>query len=192
MANTLCVGTLNVRSINNKLKRRVLYNYLRKYKIDVACLQETYINNNTIHDMQKEWRGNIFHIQGTNRSSGLVILTSSKIMHEEMEIVKKTDRILIIKLKISNVVYTFVNCYAPNTTTDKVNFLHQLQDEIQEIETDSLWAAGDFNFALEQTDNIAGLPHHEREVTTQRNARKIRHSQHLENKPSRQKRVHMV
>ena len=137
MANTLCVGTLNVRGINNKLKRRVLYNYLRKHKIDVACLQETYINNNTIHDIQKEWRGNIFQIQGTNRSNGLVILTSSKIMHEEMEIVEKTDRILIIKLKISNVVYTFVNCYAPNTTTDKVNFLHQLQDEIQEIETDS-------------------------------------------------------
>ena len=61
---------------------------------------------------------------------------------------------------------TFVNCYAPNTATDKVNLLHQLQDEIQEIETDSVWVAGDFNVALEQTDNIAGLPHHEREVTT--------------------------
>ena len=53
MANTLCVGTLKVRGINNKLKRRVLYNYLRKHKIDVACLQDTYINNNTIHDMKK-------------------------------------------------------------------------------------------------------------------------------------------
>ncbi len=39
--------------------------------------------------MQKEWRGNIFHIQGTNRSNGLVIWTSSKIMHEEMEIILK-------------------------------------------------------------------------------------------------------
>ncbi len=52
-------------------------------------------------------------------------------MHEEMEIVKNkttttktTHIILIIKLKISNVVYTFVNCYAPNTTTDKVNFFY--------------------------------------------------------------------
>ena len=45
-------------------------------------------------------------------------------MHEEMEIIFKkiNNRILIIKLKISNVVYTFVNCYAPNTATDKVNF----------------------------------------------------------------------
>ena len=39
-------------------------------------------------------------------------------------------------------------------------------DGIQEIETDSLCVAGDFNVALEQTDNMAGLPHHEREVTT--------------------------
>ena len=86
-------------------------------------------------------------------------------MHEEMELVErnkkqKTDRILIIKLNISNVVHMFVNCYAPNTTTDKVNLLHQLQDEIQEIKTDSLWVAGDFNVALEQTDNIADLSHY--------------------------------
>ena len=51
-----------------------------------------------------------------------------------------------------------------------MNFLQQLQDEIQETETDSLneslWTASNFNAALEQTDNIAGLPHHGRVVTT--------------------------
>ena len=41
--------------------------------------------------MKRERRGNIFHIQRTNRNNGLVILTSSKIMHEEMELVKKTE-----------------------------------------------------------------------------------------------------
>ena len=92
-------------------------------------------------------------------------------MHEEMELVEeKTNRIPTIKLNISNAVHTYINCYAPNITTDIVNFLQQLQDEIQETETDSLneslWTASDFNAALEQTDNIAGLPHHGREVTT--------------------------
>ena len=44
--------------------------------------------------------------------------------------------------------------------------MHQLQDEIQEIDTDSLSVAGDFNVAFEQTDNIAEVyPHREREVT---------------------------
>ena len=37
------------------------------------------------------------------------------------------------------------------------------------METDSVWVAGDFNTTLEQADNIAGLPHHEREVATFKN-----------------------
>ena len=58
----------------------------------------------------------------------LAILTSSKMMHEEMELVEeKTNRIPTIKLKISNAVHTYINCYAPNVTTDIVNFLQQLQ-----------------------------------------------------------------
>ena len=87
-------------------------------------------------------------------------------MNEETELVKETDCILIIKITIDNVVHTVVNCYAPYTTIEKINFLHQLQEELQDIETDSLWVAGDFNIALEQADNIAGLPHHPREVAT--------------------------
>ena len=47
-----------------------------------------------------------------------------------------------------------------------INFLHQLQEELQDIETDSLWVTGDFNIAPEEADSIAGLPHHERKVAT--------------------------
>ena len=166
MANTFCVGTLNVRGLNNKLKRRALFNYLRRHKVDIACLQETYIKSDTIHDITREWRGQVFHRHGTSRSNGLLILIGTKLMNEEAELVKETDRILIIKITINNVVHTVVNCYAPNTTIEKINFLHQLQEELQDIETDSLWVTGDFNIALEQADNIAGLPRHEREVAT--------------------------
>ena len=166
MANTFCVSTLNVRGLNNKLKRRALFKYLRRHKVDIACLQETYIKSDTIHDIKIEWRGQVLHRHGTSRSNGLLILTGTKLMNEETELVKETDRILIIKITINNVVRTVVNCYAPNTTIEKINFLHQLQEELQEIETDSLWVTGDFNIALEQEDNIAGLPHHQREVAT--------------------------
>ena len=166
MANSFCVGTLNVRGLNNKLKRRALFNYLRRHKVDIACLQETYIKSDTLHDIKREWRGQVFHRHGTSRSNGLLTLIGTKLMNEETELVKETDRILIIKITINNVVHTVVNCYAPNTTIEKINFLHQLQEELQDIETDSLWVTGDFNIALEQADNIAGRPHHQREVAT--------------------------
>ena len=166
MANTFFVGTLNVRGLNNKLKRRALFNYLRRHKVDIACLQETYIKSDTIHDITREWRGQVFHRHGTSRSNGLLTLIGTKLMNEETELVKETDRILIIKITINNVVHTVVNCYAPYITIDKLNFLHQLQEELQDIDTDGLWVARDFNIVLEQADNIAGLPHHERKVAT--------------------------
>ena len=164
MANTFCVGTLNVRGLNNKLKRRALFDYLRRHKVDIACSQETYIKSDTIHGIKREWGGQVFHRHGTSRSNGLLILIGAKLMNEETELVKETDRILITKITLNNVVHTVVNCYAPNT--EKINFLHQLQEELQDIETDSVWVAGDLNIALEQADNIAGLPHHKREIAT--------------------------
>ena len=56
MANTICVGTRNVRGLNNKLKRRTLFNYLRRHKVNIAYLQETCIKSDTIHDIKREWR----------------------------------------------------------------------------------------------------------------------------------------
>ena len=77
-------------------------------------------------------------------------------MCEVMELAKtkQNKKILIIKLKITNAVHTHVNCYAPNTTMDKVNFLHQLQDTGNRNRL--LTGSHQFNVALEKTDNIAG------------------------------------
>ena len=122
MANTFCVGTLNVRGLNNKPKRGVLFDYLRRHEINIAYLQETYIKSDTIYDIKREWRGEVFHRHGTSRSNGLVILIGAKLMNEKTALVKETDGILIIQIKINNVVHTVVNCYAPNTTTEKSTF----------------------------------------------------------------------
>ena len=111
---------------------------IEKINTDRLCLQETYIKSDTIHDIKREWRGEVFHRHGTSRSNGLLILISTKLMNEETELVEETDRILIIKIIINNVVHTVVNCYAPYTTIEKINFLHQLQEELQDAETVSL------------------------------------------------------
>ena len=73
---------------------------------------------------------------------------------------KETNRTLIVKVSINDNIHTIVNCYAPNSSTEKIEFLNNLQQDIQAIQTDSLWLAGDFNIALCPTDNIAGRPHH--------------------------------
>ena len=96
MANTFFVGTLNVRGLNNKLKRRALFKYLRRHKVDIACLQETFIKFETIHDITREWRGQVFHRHGTSRSNGLLILIGTRVMNEETELVKKNKLIVYL------------------------------------------------------------------------------------------------
>ena len=80
MANTFCVDTLNVRGLNNSPKRRALFNFLQRHKIDIAYLQETYIKSDTIHDIKREWREQVFHRNGTSRSNGLLILIGTKLI----------------------------------------------------------------------------------------------------------------
>ena len=79
---------------------------------------------------------------------------------------KETDRTLIVKVSISDNVHTIANCYAPNSLTEKIEFLNNLQQDLQAIQADSLWLAGDFNITLCPTDNIAGRPHHRTERDT--------------------------
>ena len=74
-----------MRGFNNKLKRRALFNQLRKQKIDIARLQETYVKNDTIQDIKREWKGKIFYRIGTSRSNGLLIFIDSKLVYEAGE-----------------------------------------------------------------------------------------------------------
>ena len=87
-------------------------------------------------------------------------------MYEEVKLVKEMGQIIVVQILINNTTHTVVNCYALNITAEKIQFINQLKDEVQNIETDSLWVAGNFNITLEQIDIIAGPPHPEREVTT--------------------------
>ena len=166
MANSYRIGTLNVRGLNNKRKWRAVFGYLRKHKIDIACLQETHIKNDSIREVEGEWKGKVLYKQGTNRSKGLITLIRPTLSENKTEVVKETDWTLIVKVSINNNIHTIVNCYAQNSSTEKIEFLNNLQQDIQAIQTDSLWVAGDFNIALCPTDNTAGRPHHRTERDT--------------------------
>ena len=60
--------------------------------------------------------------------------------------------------------HTIVNCYAPSTTSEKIAFLDQLTNALQENESDFTWLVGDFNIAMNEIDNVAGLPHSDKEI----------------------------
>ena len=164
MANEICIGTLNVRGLRNTTKRKAIFKYLRDSNLHVTCLQETYITENIVAQIKREWGGELFYMPGTANSNGLVTLLSKKIVYDIIEIKRINSRMLIIKITVQGALHTIVNCYAPKTTTEKITFLEQLTNALQDNETDYTWVTGDFNIAMNVIDNVAGLPHPAKEI----------------------------
>ena len=115
------VASLNCRGLNKKLKRKSIFNLCSNYTI--SCLQETYINDQKRNLWELDWKGSFYHVNGTSNSNGLIILIDSKIEKENIKVVLKKDRVLCLKITISDSIFFVANVYAPCSKKDKLSFL---------------------------------------------------------------------
>ena len=79
--------SLNVRGLNNSIKRRKIFRWLHRQNAHCFFLQETYSTEQSIDIWQLEWGGNIFYSHGTNHSKGVMILVNPGF---QFEVVKST------------------------------------------------------------------------------------------------------
>ena len=122
----LRVVSLNVRGLRNAKKRRTLFYSFRKEKYDVICLQETYLDKNDMHLLNKEW-GSAFHYsEGTHKSKGLLTLFSKNVNSNEISQVRTTDRSIVSKIKVDENLMIFINVYAPCIISEKIKFLDDI------------------------------------------------------------------
>lgn len=66
--------SLNVRGLNREVKRQAIYEYIKKNKVDVCFLQETYSSDNCENKWSMEWEGEMLFSHGTSHSRGVLIL----------------------------------------------------------------------------------------------------------------------
>ena len=62
--------SLNARGIRNFHKRKTIFTWIKKHKINIAFLQETYSSQEIENHFKLEWRGKMLFAHGTNRSKG--------------------------------------------------------------------------------------------------------------------------
>ncbi len=158
---TLKFLTLNVRGIRTHKKRKSLLYWLKKRKNpDVIFLQETYIDEKLSRILSKEWTGDVYHSYTDSAHSrgvsilikpGLDILVTSKYTCNE-------GRKLLLNVKYKDTSFTFVNLYAPNNCTNRIEFLTEAQQWISEnAHTESnLIVCGDLNSVLDSRERSSG------------------------------------
>lgn len=134
-----------------KPKRDKLFSFLKNFKADITCLQETHITNETEGTAwAKEWGGDCVWSYGSHRSRGVGILFQPG---SAIEIKKfKNDyngRIASVLVNIADYELNILNVYAPNVPKEREEFMGDLWNYI--LNDDNLTLCGDFNCVHDPT-----------------------------------------
>ena len=78
------------------MKRKTLFRLIREDKISFAALQETYLANEDLNILQKEWPETIHLSAGTRRSKGLITMFDKK---QTLNVLKVRRDMLCQRLK---------------------------------------------------------------------------------------------
>ena len=71
---SLEVISLNVNGLRNPRKRKQIFRKLKENKLDVICLQETFVTIDVVEQWEKEWGGELIFNEGTQHEKGQITL----------------------------------------------------------------------------------------------------------------------
>lgn len=154
--------SVNVRGINDQKKRRNVFRWIKKNKIDICLLQETYSTEQNFNMWRNEWGGTIACSHGTNHARGVMLLikpgfdVTVKDIHTD-----NIGRIILADTIIEGTPFKILNIYAPNTEDQQLHFYGHLKNLMRnKLSTqDKIILAGDFNLICNpDLDRKGGVP----------------------------------
>ena len=149
----LKIGCLNVRGLNDRLKRKRLYKHIRANKWDIFLAQETFITSENLLIWEKEWGGKLFTSIGSNNSKGTSIFLSKHFDYVvNSEKIDPNGRYNMINVMLtthmgSSVEITIANVYAPNK--DDPTFFQKFFSDLEDFSSEHIIVGGDWNLVLD-------------------------------------------
>lgn len=153
--NHISLVTLNTNGLRSTLKRRAVFNELRKARYDVIFLQETHCTPAEEKIWLTEWGGPGYFSHGKSNARGVGILFSRDFNPKiEYKFSDEEGRILILQVKRGDNILSMVNLYAPTQSEAKEQnqFLGAVDEALANIEVHSLLLGGDLNVHLDRND----------------------------------------
>ncbi len=123
LSETLKLASFNVYSLSQVVKRKAMFEKLKKLNC-ISLLQETHSTNENEKRWKNEWEGNIIFSHGTSNIRGTAILIPKNTEYQISDKYIDTEgRLIILKLKIEQNHFVIANMYAP--TRDHKNMMIQ-------------------------------------------------------------------
>ncbi|CAL8468448.1 g7988 [Coccomyxa elongata] len=161
---TLRLLSLNVNGLQDKDKRRWLFNLLERDKWDVILTQETHHRSpeegaawaqEGPNGLRCNWSGPAFWCHYTSQSRGVAILFRATATTSNLTVrhSSATGRTLSVDFTFSGLPYTAVCVYAPSVATDRPHYY--TQELLPSLPPDRhLLVGGDFNCIAGQQDML--------------------------------------
>ena len=108
----LRVATFNVRGLQNRNKRREVFIWIKRQKVDIAFLQETHNIKKTDHLWRSEWGGKAWFAGGDSRNRGVGILINRDLDGKILEVDRDINgRYIVVKWEYNKKIYLLVCVY---------------------------------------------------------------------------------
>lgn len=149
----------NVRGLNSKFKRALIFDYLNRHKPDLLFLQETHLVGQKLLALKKHWVRHAYHSPYSTYSRGVSVIVRKNLQFELLNI--NTDRFgryVIIHCKINNQIMTLVNLYIPPPFNKEV--LDHIFEKVSVYLPCPICFLGDFNTVVDPLlDRLAATTH---------------------------------
>lgn len=132
----------NVRGMNSPQKRRKIFHYLGKHNPDIACIQETHINEKDIRFLNNNKLGKAFVSASTQRKRGVAIYVNPKYKVKTL-FADKDGRYVGVEVNFLEDKCMIVGIYAPIEKKD--SFFVNLNKELKEHYYEKTLIMGDYN-----------------------------------------------
>ena len=151
--------TFNCRGLQDFLKRKKTFHYLKSLSSDICFLQETHLDKKDEILCRNQWGESAFFSSFTSNSRGVGIFIRNTVTFKLLSLFSDSEgRFLILKGVFNDLYMTLVNVYAPNH--DDPDFLLHVFAEIDKINSPVLIVGGDFNSVLGPLDYQGSKLHH--------------------------------
>ena len=154
------VGTLNVGSVTGR--GRAIADLMYTRKVDILCVQETRWRGNKARELGEGYK---LIYSGANKEgrNGVGIILSNEMKNEVIEVNRKSDRIMWIRLTVREHTINIFSVYAPQagcTDEEKDQFWDDMGEEIEKVEAEEKCiVGGDLNGHIGEDNNVISRIH---------------------------------
>lgn len=145
MASKVKIVSINIRGLNNQIKKKRFLSLLQKINADVVMVQETHLRKAIDFIASRKRYPYQLLAAGSSKARGVAILLRNSVRFEEVARYKDPKgRFAFIKGKLNNELVTLASVYAPND--GQIPFLDAVFAKLTSW-GEGLWlVAGDMNY----------------------------------------------